>query len=402
MHIDKIEKRNAIVCGVGNVLVWYNYSLFMPFLVVLSSEFFQNTDPYIKISYGFCIFALGLFSRPIGAYIFGRLGDKISREKSLGISIYLMAFSTVCIAILPSYKYIGIYSTIVLAVLRCMQGVAMGGASSVSIVHLVELFPKNRKCLAGSMAQSGMLLGLVLSSLMLALSCSFDGIIPKITFCRIAFFLGILLIPFAKFNSSIKMPKKMQTEPAKHALKNLWIRYVTIILLTVFPASCFYVLFAFLPNYIEVLYPKTVDNIIVLAPIVTMFIVMTSGYLSDKINKMYTLFAGIIVAAITSFCIFFINCELSKLLFLMVGLSLANGVFYGASSAFFSEMFPREARCTGMALSMSISQAIFGGVIPITLTMLASKNVDMVALPILFAVAVASLTLLIYENRKQK
>ncbi len=396
MYTDKISKKNAVVCSLGNVFVWYNYSLFMPFLVVLLSEFFQDADSHVKMLSGFFVFSLGLFSRPVGAYIFGRLGDRISRERSLGVSIYLMAFATVGVALLPSYNDIGIYSTIFLAILRCLQGIAMGGASSVSIVHLVELFPKNRKCLGGAIAQSGMLLGIVLSSSMLALSCVFSEFIPKTIFCRFAFSLGILLVPFARFNLNVKTRLDSQNKLTKSVLQKLWLRFLATTLLTIFPASCFYVLFAFLPNYIEIRYPNTLENILVLVNLFTLCTILVSGHLSDKIKKLYTLLIGIAIAVISAFCILFISSELPKLLFLMGGLSLAVGIFYGAGPTFFSELFPKDSRCTGMAVSMSISQATFGGLIPIVLTKLAAVNINMIVLPIFFAASIALVILIVY------
>lgn len=399
-----LEKKNAIICGVGNVAVWYNYSLFMPFFLILSSVFLPQASPFLKMIFGFTIFSLGLFTRPVGSYIFGKIGDRVSREKAIGYSVYLMAFSTVLIGVIPPYESIGMCATLLLIIARVAQGIAMGGAASISMVHLVELFPQNRKCLGGSLSQFGMILGITISNAVLASVPIFNNIFGEELGWRIAFLLGIVLIPFSRFNMSIK---KTENVPVKKLsiceIVSVYRKeFLSVMALTAFASSCFYSLFAFLPNYMLSTYPMASTKILHIINFVMLVIIVFSGYLGDKIGKLKILKTGIYCAILGASFTLFISSGKFEVQMLMLTLCLAISIFYGCSSMFFSESFPKEVRCSAVALAMSLSQAIFGGLSPIISTTLIKYSFDFIIIPVIIVSILALIALNIMSNNHDK
>lgn len=396
------RKKNAIVCGVGNVVVWYNYSLFMPFFLILSKNFLPVTSGFWNMLCGFAIFGLGLFSRPIGSYLFGRIGDKISREKAIGYALCLMSFSTVSMAIIPSYETIGFISTILLIIARTLQGIAMGGAASISIVHLVELFSEKHKCLGGSLSQVGMILGLSLGSLMHYITPFINEAFGISWGWKIAFYLGIGLIPFSHFNMSVqsKNEKPVPAPSTLSAIKQYKRQFLTVMLLTAFAASCFYILFAFLPNYLMYTYPTESCFILHIVNIIMLVTIPIAGLFGDKLSRISILATGITSVILGTLLTFAMLSGRAKVEGIMIVLCLSIGIFYGANPAFSSEVFPKEIRCTAVALAMSISQAIFGGIIPMVATTLTKYSFDLIIFPIML-VACFGLSAL-YLVRTQK
>lgn len=398
------RKKNAIVCGVGNVVVWYNYSLFMPFFLILSKNFLPVTSGFWNMLCGFVIFGLGLFSRPIGSYLFGRIGDKISRERAIGYSLYIMAFSTVSMAIIPNYEMLGFLSTLLLIIARTLQGIAMGGAASISMVHLVELFSKKHKCFGGSLSQVGMILGISLSGFMFYITPFLNEIFDISWSWKFAFYLGIGLIPFSHFNISVKAKNEKSAKMASafSSIKNYKRQFLTVMLLTSFTASCFYILFAFLPNYLMYTYPSASCFILYVVNMIMLITIPVAGLLGDKFGCVSILVSGIIFAILGTFLTFELLSDRVKIEALMIAICISISIFYGASSTFFSKAFPKEIRCTAVALAMSISQAIFGGIIPMVATTLTKYSFDLIIFPIMLVACFGLSALYLLRARNDK
>ena len=391
------ERKNAVVCGLGNMAVWCCYSLFMPFFVILSGNFFPKNSKFLSMLLGFIVFGLGLFFRPVGSLIFGKIGDKFSREKSIASALYLMAFSTAAIAVIPAYNSCGVLSTLALVVTRILQGIAMGGASAISMVHIVELFPENRKCLGGATSQAGMLVGIAISSLLFSLSTCFSGNFLSQHGWRFAFLFGLILIPFSKFNLSVKNfeAPKVRISPTSEIFKTYKVQFLEVVALTAFTATCFYTLFAFLPNYMLINYPIKSIFISHFVNIFAFLMILISGFFGDRFGCRSVLLVGAIFALIGSTLCAFLTSGEKEVKCLMLVLSISISIFYGGSSKFYSLLFPKHVRCTAVALSMSFSQAIFGGLAPILATSLTKFNFSFLVIPIAFVSVLALLFLLL-------
>ena len=150
---------------VGNGLEWYDFALYGYFAPIFGKLFFPESDHYTQMLATYGIFAAGFFMRPVGAIIFGYIGDKYGRKASLNLSMLLMAIPTAAIGLLPTYNQIGIFAPILLMIIRLLQGVSLAGQFSGSIAFIVEHAPINRRGLAGSSTVISLCIGMLCGSL---------------------------------------------------------------------------------------------------------------------------------------------------------------------------------------------------------------------------------------------
>ncbi|WCR53497.1 MAG: Proline/betaine transporter [Wolbachia endosymbiont of Ctenocephalides orientis wCori] len=137
---------SSLVC---NTLLWYDHMLFGHLISIIGSVFFPSSDQLTSILKAFGVFAVGFLMRPIGAAIFGHIGDKYGRRVALLISIILVTLSAVLIAFVPGYQTIGIFASILVVCLRLLQGISLGGEAG-SAPFLIEHAPQNKKGFFGS------------------------------------------------------------------------------------------------------------------------------------------------------------------------------------------------------------------------------------------------------------
>jgi MHS family proline/betaine transporter-like MFS transporter len=159
------QKHKIIAAGIiGNVIEYYDFALIGFLAVMMGKLFFPSDDPFLSLLGSFGAFAAGMIMRPVGAAIFGHIGDRIGRRYALMASLMLMALPTFLIGFLPTYEQIGILAPILLVTLRMIQGLSVGGEYASSIVYLVEQSSPNRQNLYGSFVSVGAKIGMALGS----------------------------------------------------------------------------------------------------------------------------------------------------------------------------------------------------------------------------------------------
>jgi MHS family proline/betaine transporter-like MFS transporter len=165
--VDRLirSKQKIIAAGIiGNVIEYYDFALIGFLAVMMGNLFFPSDDPFLSLLGSFGAFAAGMIMRPVGALVFGHIGDRIGRRFALMSSLALMALPTFLIGFLPTYAQIGIMAPILLVVLRMIQGLSVGGEYASSIVYLVEQSSPNRQNLYGSFVSVGAKIGMALGS----------------------------------------------------------------------------------------------------------------------------------------------------------------------------------------------------------------------------------------------
>lgn len=159
------SKKKIIAAGIiGNVIEYYDFALIGFLAVMMGNLFFPSDDPFLSLLGSFGAFAAGMIMRPVGAMIFGHIGDRIGRRFALMASLALMALPTFLIGCLPTYQQIGILAPILLVALRMIQGLSVGGEYASSIVYLVEQSSPKRQNLYGSFVSVGAKIGMALGS----------------------------------------------------------------------------------------------------------------------------------------------------------------------------------------------------------------------------------------------
>lgn len=132
------NKQTALALILGNVLEFYDFSIFVALMPLIAPVLFPSTDPFISLTSGYLFMGVGFIARPFGAYVFGSVGDKLGRKKSLLICMGLMACATTSIGFLPSYERAGLWGYVFLACARWLQGMSAGGEYTGAGLALIE------------------------------------------------------------------------------------------------------------------------------------------------------------------------------------------------------------------------------------------------------------------------
>lgn len=150
---------------IGTTIEWYDFFLYGTAAALIFNQiFFPAFDPIAGTLAAFATYSVGFFARPLGGMIFGHFGDRIGRKSMLIVTLYLMGIPTILIGLVPSYDSIGYWAALLLVIMRFLQGVAVGGEWGGAVLMAVEHAPKGKKGFFGSLPQTGVAPGLILSS----------------------------------------------------------------------------------------------------------------------------------------------------------------------------------------------------------------------------------------------
>jgi len=156
--------------AIGNAIEWYDFAVFGFLAPVIANVLIHSGNHLSNLLYIYLIFAVGFISRPFGSFIFGYIGDKYGRNLTLKLTVWFMSIPTVLIGLMPSYSAIGILSPILLVICRLVQGVAMGGEFTGSVIYLSESAPAKRRSLFSSFAYISTTSGILIGSAVVTLN----------------------------------------------------------------------------------------------------------------------------------------------------------------------------------------------------------------------------------------
>src|SRR5215213_2786074 len=141
LHLADVRRRlKAIFIGsIGNLVEWYDFYAYSAFALYFASSFFPGTDPVVQQLNAAILFAFGFIVRPIGGWLFGHLADHYGRRNALMLSVLLMCFGSLMIAVTPTYASIGIAAPALLGLARMIQGLSLGGEYGTSATYLSEI-----------------------------------------------------------------------------------------------------------------------------------------------------------------------------------------------------------------------------------------------------------------------
>lgn len=369
---------------IGNALEWYDFALFVHFIEIISRLYFPAGNDFASKMYTYGAFAAGFFMRPLGAIVFGFIGDKFGRRAALAGSILTMAIPTSLIAILPGYQEIGIIAPICLLIIRLLQGLSLGGEFSGSIAFVVEHAPDDKRGLAGSTAMFSMNIGILMGSAVAAI-CS-NLMEPEIFAAwgwRVPFAIGIVigLVGLYIRTGLHESPKyeqakhdgKLSTSPLKEVLFEHRSDLITAVCLYLTVTVPFYTFIGFMKNYLTsvVGVPLAEASLInTISMIIATLFIPFIGYLSDIYGrKIIIKYSAMAVFLLSYPC--FMMLSSNHFYIILVGQTLF-GIMVSSYMApmptILVELFPTSIRYTGVALSYNISAALFGGTVPAVAT----------------------------------
>jgi MFS family permease len=196
---DARTLRTALLASLlGTTIEWYDFFLYATAAsLVFNQAFFPNQSSFVGTMLAFATFAVGFVVRPIGGFVFGHIGDRIGRKRTLALTMLLMGGATASMGLLPTAAQIGVLAPVLLLVLRIVQGFALGGEWARAVLLAVEHSPRNRRGLFGSIPQVGLALGLALGTgvfVVLQVALSSDAFLTY--GWRVAFLISIALVVF--------------------------------------------------------------------------------------------------------------------------------------------------------------------------------------------------------------
>lgn len=390
------KKKNFIMPGiVGNILEWYDFSLYGYFASIISSLFFPTDNPSIALFKTFGIFAAGFLMRPIGAIIFGHFGDRYGRKQILAVSIILMSGSTFIIGILPTYSQIGMTAGVLLTICRLLQGLAVGGEFSGSIVYIIEHSSQTKRGMFGSLTMQSAFTGLFLGSIVgaivngLAQGSAYEDIA-----WRIPFLLGVLLgfiglylrLQMPETPGFVKLKEKGTTSkhPLLESLREHPIDIIKGTLLVFLPSMSFYLCFVYLSSYFVLYLKLSLTTSLVInsiSMVIILIVIPWFGYLSDKIGRKPVLFTSAILICISSYPLFLLlgKATFASVLTAQIGFAILVALCYSAVPATLVEMFATKVRYTAMSLPFNLSNALFAGSAPLVATFIINKSGSILA-----------------------
>lgn len=405
--------KSIISASVGNVLEWYEYTLYAYFATVISVLFFPQDNHFIAMILTFATFAVGLAARPIGGIIFGYIGDKYSRKRMLTLTMFLMSIPTMCIGLLPTYSQIGIWAPILLVSLRILQGIALGGEFGASCVYLYESVPQNKRGFYGTLALTGVGTGLVLSACTILIVESFATQEQIYSYAwRIPFFVSVIgswMAFYMRLNllesddfKIVKEHNKLVKNPFMHMLKHHKATILSLFGIFITTQVSFFVVFIFGKTMmIDFLHfdPKVAGQFNLLTVVSYTLSTLVFGYLADKIDKRYIILLGVTLMCISAYP--FIMSLSSGNIPLILAMSLLFGALIGMTEGTLNPLvassFPTNIRATSVAFCWNFTSVAFGGMSPMVAMWLNNQYGGIEAIAFyLMAVCFVSIIALIY------
>src|ERR1041384_967721 len=156
-------RRVIVAAAVGNVIEWYDFYIFGSLAAVLSVKFFEKSHPVAALLSTIALFTAGFLIRPLGAFLFGWLGDRVGRKYTFLITLTGMGLGTGCIGLIPTFQEIGLSAAFILFALRMLQGLCLGGEYGGAITYVAEHVSDERRGYYTGWLQTSPTLGIVVS-----------------------------------------------------------------------------------------------------------------------------------------------------------------------------------------------------------------------------------------------
>ncbi|MGE0407131.1 MAG: MFS transporter [Candidatus Korobacteraceae bacterium] len=371
----------ALASLVGTTIEWYDFFLYgTAAALVFNQLFFPTFDPLTGTLAAFGTYAVGFIARPIGGVIIGHFGDRIGRKSMLVLTLMIMGVSTFLIGLLPTYEHIGPWAAVALVLLRIAQGFGVGGEWGGAVLMAVEHAPPNRRGFYGSWPQTGVPLGLLLSTGVFALFAR----LPQEEFLRwgwrVPFLISIALVGVGLLiririleTPSFARIKETQSEARQPILEVLQ-RYPKQVLLAmgarVAENGSFYIYSVFVLLYAT--QHANVERGVVLAGILIasaceLVAIPAYGALSDRLGRRPVyLFGALFTAAFAYPFFWLIDTGSTPLVWaaILAAFLFSHSPMYAPQAAFLSEMFGARVRYSGASLGSQLASVLAGGLSP--------------------------------------
>jgi len=409
-QIPKNFRTVIVAASVGNVIEWYDFYIFGSLAAVLSVKFFEKGHPVAALLSTIALFTAGFLIRPLGAFLFGWLGDRVGRKYTFLITLSGMGLGTGAIGLIPTFESIGLAAAFILFALRMVQGLCLGGEYGGAITYVAEHVSDERRGYYTGWLQTSPTLGIVLSlAVIIATRTYFGNEVFDAWAWRIPFLLSFLLVAVAIYIrlqlqetpifQEIKAKGQMTKNPWKEAFLSANIKFVVIASIVVIGEGVVWYSGQFWALYylqqVSKLDPLTTAYIVGAALLLASPTLILFGWLSDLIGRKPVILAGFLLAAVTYYPLYSwlgtvtqpgqVNYPVA--IFIIFILVSYVGLVYGPIGAFLAEYFPGRIRYTSVSVPYHIGNGWGGGLVPF-ITSAAFQSTHSLGYALIYPIAV--------------
>ena len=375
---DMRRRIKAIFIGsVGNLVEWYDFFAYAAFALYFAAAFFPNTDPVVQQLNAAVLFAVGFLVRPLGGWLFGHLADHHGRRSALMLSVMLMCFGSLMIAVTPTYASIGIAAPIVLGIARIIQGLSLGGEYGTSATYLTEMADERHRGFYSSFQYvtliGGQLCALVVLLLLQKVFLTNDEI--RAWGWRVPFVIGASLAVIAAV-----MRRNLEETDAFEAAKSLGKRDSSIRALLKYPrevllvvgltaggTAAFYTYTTYMQKFLKLSVGLTDDQTTTVTAASLVFAMCLQpiyGAISDRIGRKWLLIgfgvSGVLFTIPILTSLQQAQGAFAAFLLIAAAWMIVSG-YTSINAVVKAELFPTSIRATGVGVPYALTVSIFGG-----------------------------------------
>jgi MHS family proline/betaine transporter-like MFS transporter len=405
--------RAVFAATIGNVLEWYDFTIYAAFALSISKTFFPTDNEVVSLMLSFATFAIGFVARPFGAVLLGSYADNRGRRDALSLTILLMALGTGIIAVCPGYAAIGMAAPAIIVLARLIQGFSAGGEIGGAISTLVEYAPPQKRGLYASLTQmsiggSTLLSGLVAFAISRAMT-------PEATEewgWRLAFVVGLTIAPIGLYIRReledaplFKSAEHADEMPALMVLRDHWRTVLSGMLIVMLWTVAQYITNYFptfavrelrVPLSQSYLGPVVFGTVMLCCPLV--------GMLADRFSRKSVMVfgaLGLLAVAYPAFSYLIAAPSTERVVITQIGVAVFLLIYTAPAAAVLAELFSTAVRATGVSVSFSLGVSIFGGFTPLILTALINwtRQPISVALYLMGAATISLITVILLKDR---
>jgi MFS transporter, MHS family, proline/betaine transporter len=388
--VNRTERSVILAVTIGSVLEWYEFYLFIYLSPIISLHFFSHTSEVSAWLKTLAVFAIGFLSRPLGALIFGHLGDRLGRKPALFTSIIMITAPTIAISLIPGYAQIGLAAPIILCFLRLLQGLPVGAEITGAMCYLYEEANPRRRTYISSWTFFGSQIG--------ALFCTVEIWIlqQKLSYTelagwgwRVSFLIGGviglfgLLLRYRLRESplfiELKESHELSPAPIKESFTSHKLKIGKGILLSASMMAGNFVLFFFFASYFERILQKSFSQSLIISAIMLTISIISLpffGKLANRYSKSSLFLWSVIGLTAIAYPLFYSVNYLSFPLFMTLYILavLLMTMSFAILPALLSELFPTRVRYTCLGVSYNLCSSLLGGTAPIACLYLIHKT----------------------------
>lgn len=393
----------ALTASLGGAIEWYDFIIYGFFVQIFAHQFFPIENSYKQSILSFSILAVGFLARPFGALFFGHIGDKYGRSNSLYESMLLIGVASLSFAIIPTYNIIGIWASIIFIICRILQGFAIGGSISGSIIYLAELSEEHNRPFWISTIFIGIMRGVILASGISTILFTYLSQSQLNEWgWRVAFIFGAATILFAHYTNGalietphhekIRSNKNIHDFPIKLLFQKHKLTIIKAVGLISIHAVPTIFTFVFLPTFLKYygIINHEASTICLITVMIFSTILPLFGIIANKVNLRKMLMFGSIITIITIYLILnmIINPNIIIRITGIICLTFTEATITASIPPLIVGLFPTNVRYCGVSLAYNIGIAIFGGLSMLIISILGN---------VIHSIIIASSILIIFS-----